>query len=222
MRIFSSGTALPRGAIIDLDGTLYPREAYIEPVLALIERMFVELRELPADLAHERVNELRSAMRDDWSGTSSTEWVLANGFTIAEWAHFRDGRTNVHRRLKPSPTVGRDLAHLGEHIKIALLTNNTRDSAEKILKALRVPRRLFDVIVYAEDAGLTPKPSTAAFDGTLLQLAVPAKNCWAIGDRHSIDIAPLEQLGGSGIEVSGPEELGEAVNYIIELSRRCS
>ena len=124
---------------------------------------------------------------------------------------------NVRRRGKVQQL---HLAHLGEHIKIALLTNNTRDSAEKILKVLQVSRRLFDVIVYAEDAGLTPKPSTAAFDGTLLQLAVPAINCWAIGDRHSIDIAPLEQLGGSGIEVSGPEELGEAVNYIIELSRR--
>ena len=210
------------GTIIDLDGTLYPREAYIEPVLALIERMFVELRGLPIDVAHERVDELRSAMRDDWGGTSSTKWVLANGFTIQEWAHFRDGRTNVHHRLKPSPAVASDLAHLGEHVKIALLTNNTRESADNILKTLRVPRRLFDVIVYAEDAGLTPKPSTAAFDKTLFQLAVPAINCWAIGDRYSIDIAPLEQLGGSGMEVSGPEELGKAVNYIVELSRRCS
>lgn len=217
MKVFGGRAATrPQGAIIDLDGTLYPRDKYSETVLALIQRMFVELHELPKAVAAERVDELRSAMRDNWSDTSTTRFVLANGFAFDDWTRFRNNYFNIHEKLRPSPEVADQLMRLKMHVKTALLTNNAREAAENILESLQLPEQLFDVIVCAEDTRLAPKPDMMAFGEALSRLDVQAESCWALGDRYSIDIAPLVELGGSGIEVSGPEELKQAVSYIID------
>jgi hypothetical protein len=60
MRIIDNGSR-SLGAIVDLDGTLYPREQYSEAILALIERMFRELKGLHAAAAAARVKPLASA-----------------------------------------------------------------------------------------------------------------------------------------------------------------
>jgi FMN phosphatase YigB (HAD superfamily) len=205
----------PQLAIFDLDGTLYPRERYVEQVLAAIARGFVELRGATPQYAQEQIDVLRDKMRANWGGTSTTAFVIEHGFGVEEWQDFRARNLAVANGVCPDPTVIAQLARLRPHMPIALLTNNTRTSARDILRSIGLPDDAFDAVISAEDVGETPKPAPAAFGVVLAKLGVPAAHAWGIGDRYDIDVGPLRDLGGSGIVVSGPTELGAAIDVVI-------
>ncbi|GAA3434957.1 HAD family hydrolase [Kutzneria kofuensis] len=214
--VLGNGSA-PRLVVFDLDGTLYPREAYAEQVLAVIGRMFVELRGATPDQAGAKVAELREAMRTNWSGTSTTSFVRANGFDVGQWLGYRETHLSIADGLEPDENVERELARLREVVPIALLTNNTRASMKAILDKVGVGG--FTEVFSAEDTGHTPKPDPGAFRVVLDRFGVAAGDVWSVGDRVDIDIDPLRRLGGSGIAVDGPADLGAAVDHLIGLAR---
>jgi FMN phosphatase YigB (HAD superfamily) len=217
--VLGNGTA-PRLVVFDLDGTLYPKEAYAEQVLAVIGRMFVELRGVSAQRADEKVAELREAMRTNWSGTSTTSFVRANGFDVAQWLGYRETHLSIADGLVPDEGVVLELARLRDVVPIVLLTNNTRGSMKSILDKLGIGVGGFTQVFSSEDAGDTPKPDSGAFQVVLDAFGVPAEHAWSVGDRVDIDIDPLRRLGGSGIAVDGPADLGAAVDHLIGLVRR--
>ncbi|WP_432930454.1 HAD family hydrolase [Microbispora sp. CA-135349] len=214
MRVDTNDTP-PKLVIFDLDGTLYPREAYVGQVLDVIARMFVELRGLSRQAALARLEELQQAMLDNWDGTSTTSFVLAHGFGLDQWRDYRHRHLTIADGLRPDPAVARELARLREHVPIALLTNNTRAAALAILGKIGLATESFDVLLAAEDVGRTPKPDSGAFLAVLGAARTSAGDAWAIGDRYDIDIGPLRRLGGAGIVVSGPGELPLAVDRIL-------
>ncbi|WP_405393629.1 HAD family hydrolase [Microbispora hainanensis] len=214
MRVDTNGKP-PKLVIFDLDGTLYPREAYVGQVLDVIATMFVELRGLSRQAALAQLQELQQAMLDNWDGTSTTSFVLAHGFGIDQWRDYRHRHLTIADGLQPDPAVTRQLARLRERVPIALLTNNTRAAALAILGKIGLAAESFDVLLAAEDVGPAPKPDSGAFLAVLGAAGTPAAHAWAIGDRYDIDIGPLRLLGGAGIVVSGPEELPQAVDRIL-------
>jgi FMN phosphatase YigB (HAD superfamily) len=209
--------SVPRLVVFDLDGTLYSRELYTEPVLGVIGRMFVELRGATAEDAGRRVDELREAMRTNWSGTSTTAFVLANGFDLAEWRDFRAAHLSIVDGVRPDGVVVREVGRLREVVPVALLTNNTRDAAGEILDRIGFGVEGFDGVVSSEDVGGAPKPDPGAFRVLLRRFGVEARHAWGVGDRYDIDIRPLRDLGGAGITVTGPEELPAAVDHLVRL-----
>ncbi|MFD4636694.1 HAD family hydrolase [Lentzea sp. NPDC058436] len=217
--VLGNGSA-PRLVVFDLDGTLYPKEAYAEQVLAVIGRMFVELRGTSQALADAKVAELREAMRTNWSGTSTTSFVRANGFDVAQWLQYREAHLSIADGLARDEDVLRELARLREVVPIVLLTNNTRSAMTEILDKVGVGADGFTAVFSSEDSRDTPKPHTGAFQVVLDRCGVLAEHTWSIGDRVDIDIAPLRRLGGSGIAVDGPADLPAAVDHLIGLVRR--
>jgi FMN phosphatase YigB (HAD superfamily) len=212
--------SVPRLVVFDLDGTLYPKEAYAEQVLAVIGRMFVELRGASAAHADAKVAELREAMRTNWSRTSTTSFVRSNGFDVGQWLEYREKHLSIADGLRRDDDVVRELGRLREVVPIVLLTNNTRTSMNSILDRVGIGAEGFTEVFSSEDAGETPKPDPGAFQVVLDRFGVPAEQTWSVGDRVDIDIDPLRALGGAGIAVDGPADLGAAVDHLIGLVRR--
>ncbi len=217
MRVMANGLR-PRLVIFDLDGTLYPREAYVGQVLKVIAEMFVQLRGLSPQVADAELEDLRQAMRDDWDKTSTTSFVLSREFTIQQWHDFRSRYMSVSAVLRTDPQVVQDLARLHSQVSIALLTNNTREATREILERIGFADGAFDAVVTAEDVAQTPKPDRHAFQVVLARFQVQAANAWAVGDRCAIDVEPLREMGGAGIVIAGPAELPLAVDHLIALS----
>jgi FMN phosphatase YigB (HAD superfamily) len=215
MDVVDNGS-VPRLVIFDLDGTLYPREKYAELVLELIGRGFVELRGTTPEYAEQKVAELREAMRSDWASTSTTSFVLANGFEVGEWRDFRAVNLAIAAGVSPDDQAVNDLKRLRVMVPIVLLTNNTRGVAEEILDKVGLGTAGFTGVLSAEDVGGTPKPDPGAFRILLETFGAEAQHAWGVGDRYDIDIEPLQRLGGAGICVDGPADLTEAVDFLIE------
>ncbi len=216
MKVMENGWR-PTLVIFDLDGTLYPREAYVEQILNVIAEMFVQLRGLSPEAADAELETLRRAIRDDWDKTSTTSFVVSRGFTMQQWHDFRARYMLVAERLQMNPQVVNDLARLRTRVGIALLTNNTRAATGKILQRIGFGKGAFDAVVTAEDVGGTPKPDKRAFEAVLATMRVQAVEAWAVGDRYHIDVEPLRKMGGAGIVVSGPKELSMAVDHLLKL-----
>lgn len=217
MKVIENGLR-PRLVIFDLDGTLYPREAYVGQVLGVITEMFVQLRGLSPQAADAELEDLRQAMRDDWDNTSTTSFVLSRGFTIQQWRDFSSRYLSVSAGLQTNPQVVQELGRLHSQISVALLTNNMRVATRKILERIGFADGAFDTVVTAEDVGETPKPDRRAFQVVLATLQVQAANAWAVGDRYDIDVEPLREMGGAGITIAGPDELALAVDHLLARS----
>jgi len=205
----------PRLVIFDLDGTLYPRELYAELILTVIGRGFAELRGTTPGYAARKVAELRELMRTDWSGTSTTSFMIENGFGVEEWQNFRVANLSIADGIQHDAAVVSELKRLREVVPIALLTNNTRGSAKAILDRIGVGVEGFAGVLTAEEVGRTPKPDSGAFRALLSRFELDARYAWSVGDRYNIDIRGLRELGGAGIAVDGPADLPEAVDLLI-------
>ncbi len=214
MRVYDNGSR-PQLVVFDLDGTLYPRESYAELVLDVIGRGLVELGGLTPQVARDRVAQLRQMMATDWDGTSTTAFVLAQGVDAAQWQQYRSKHLDIASGLSHDDRVVAGITDLRRYFHVALLTNNTRALANRILRKIGFADNAFSVVVAAEDVGAHPKPSPAAFQTVLDKLHVPAVSTWSVGDRYDIDIAPLVQLGGAGITLSGPDEIRAAASVLV-------
>ena len=217
MRVYDNGSR-PHLAIFDLDGTLYPRERYVDLVLDLIGRGLVELNGATPEAARGRVAVLRAMMEANWDGVSTTAFVIAEGVDAAKWREFRTQHLDIASGLTPDDRVVGHVAHLRRHVPVALLTNNTRALAERILRKIGFPDDAFEAVISAEDVGAHPKPSPLAFQAAVDRIGAPASATWGIGDRYDIDIAPLSALGGAGVTVAGPAEVGDAVDLLVSRS----
>jgi FMN phosphatase YigB (HAD superfamily) len=215
MRVYDNGSR-PHLVVVDLDGTLYPRELYVDLVLDVIGRALVELRGATSGAARRRVAVLRAMMEANWDETSTTAFMIAEGVDAAVWRDFRTQHLDIASGLIPDDQVVGEVAHLRRHVPVALMTNNTSAIADQILQKIGFPDDAFDGLISAEDLGFDVKPSAAAFHAVVERLGVPARNTWGVGDRYDIDVAPLVALGGAGVIVSGPAEIGEAVRFLIE------
>ncbi|TQM79676.1 FMN phosphatase YigB (HAD superfamily) [Saccharothrix saharensis] len=214
VEVIDNGSA-PRLVVFDLDGTLYPRELYTGLILDVIGAMFVELRGDPPEQAEAKVAELRELMRTEWSSTSTTSFVLANGIDVDEWRAYREAHLSIVDGVRPDERVVRELERLRAVVPIALLTNNTAGAAEAILDRIGVGVAGFTGVVSADDVGGRPKPDPGAFRVLLERFDVDAREVWGVGDRYDIDVRPLRELGGAGITVDGPADLPEAVDFLV-------
>lgn len=214
MRVYDNGSR-PELVVFDLDGTLYPRERYVDLVLDVIGRGLVELNGATSQAARDRVAVLRAMMEENWDGVSTTAFVTGEGVDVAKWVEFRSRHLDIASGLTPDVRLVDQVASLRRHVPVALLTNNTRALADQILATIGFPDDAFAAVISAEDVGAHPKPSPLAFQTVVDRMGVPAGNTWGIGDRYDIDIAPLSALGGAGITVSGPGEIGDAVDLLI-------
>lgn len=221
MRVVDNGIP-PHAAILDLDGTLYAREAYVDGVVELVMKLFRERGgKAPSD-ARRLAAQLRAKMETDWSGTSITEFVLDHGGSRSDWTEFRNQHFTISGPLSDTRRVIAAIGVLRSAVRVALVTNNAAQAAERVLQKIGLAASSFDAIVDGERSGTRTKPHEGAFRLALEKLGVPATACYAIGDKFEIDVAPLVAMGGSGIEITGPSELPVAADYVVRRAARAS
>ena len=71
----------------------------------------------------------------------------------------------------------------------------------------------FDEIICpkAEDNYFTPKSKTPYYEMILKKNNCKPNNVIVIGDRYKVDILPIEEIGGSGIQIQTTEELAHTL-----------
>lgn len=218
MDLYDNGRA-PAGVILDLDATLYPRSDYVAWVSAMVSAMLREQQGASTAEAGRVADRLRDTLAADWHGSSVSSFLGGIGVSREAWEAYRTEHFVPAQFVSLAPRVADSVACLSESLKVALLTNNTRHGALGLLAAIGVPADAFAVILCADDPGHKLKPHEQAFTTTAKSLGVHPAETVSVGDRYDTDVAPLVAAGGSGITVSGPEEVPSAVDRIVEWRR---
>ena len=69
--------------------------------------------------------------------------------------------------IKPDPTLRKTLEEVSAHRRVWAFSNSRREHVLAVLKALDVPRSLFDGVVEAQGLGYVAKPAREAFEKAL-------------------------------------------------------
>ncbi|WP_043530935.1 HAD family hydrolase [Litchfieldella xinjiangensis] len=95
---------------------------------------------------------------------------------------------DLRHQLQPYPQVGPLLDRLGEHYRLAAITNGNAD-------VTRLPiARHFPVTIAAGEL-LAPKPDARPFLAALARLGTPASRAMHVGDSWQEDVMPAQRLG---------------------------
>ncbi|MFW5806827.1 MAG: HAD family hydrolase [Spirochaetota bacterium] len=197
-----------RGLLFDIDGTLYDNAAYINSHnRALVRRLALELGR-----SFEDTQQAVAEARDRLTGESGRAPSLANTFAefgveIETSAAWRSTLLEPECYLSPDERLRETLGTLRRRYKLAALTNNPADIAERTLRCLGVAEH-FGVTVALDDTFVS-KPDLAPFRAALTSLRLAPTEVVMIGDRYDVDIAPALDLGMAGILVEGVAEVYE-------------
>jgi FMN phosphatase YigB (HAD superfamily) len=205
MRVFGELTAV-RGLLFDIDGTLYDSAPYIAShKQLLVERLAMELGRSYDELRRD----VREA-QDRLAATRGRRPSLANtfrefGIDMEQNVAWRSKLLKPERYLSRDPRLAETLAALQRHLRLAALTNNPSDIAQRTLACLGVEEYLRAVI--ALDDTLVSKPDLEPFRAGLAALKLPPAEVAMVGDRYDVDIAPAVELGMPGVLVDGVEDV---------------
>lgn len=122
-----------------------------------------------------------------------------------------EARARAEARLREKEAEGVRLGHLklgavelleflrGRGVRCVLVTNNSRESADGVLRACPLP---FDLVWTREDGALKPDPH--AFLGPLRQLGIPPEEAAVVGDSH-LDLQAAHAAGVSLVILVEPQ-----------------
>jgi HAD superfamily hydrolase (TIGR01549 family) len=128
------------------------------------------------------------------------------GVPLEEWNRYRDERLSLADQISYDRTLEVTVRQLSAHFRLVINTNNTRHITNRILVKLGLSKCNFSLIV-TSDSEMPVKPRSASFLYVADQLRTNPKEMLSVGDRYEVDIEPLLALGGSGVVVTGPEEI---------------
>jgi FMN phosphatase YigB (HAD superfamily) len=200
-----------RAIIFDLDGTLYDAKGLdaqnrSAAICAVKEFMRVSKKEATAIILQKQ---------------GSTE-----GLTSISRALFSLGvPDDVFKKfqlklLKPEEFIVNDgvlvslVRNIKSEYKLVLHTNTRKELVLPIISCIGFRNDDFDLIVAGGDVE-EPKPSVAELRKILTVLAVNPAECYAVGDRWLVDLAPAKILGMKTIHVASR---GELVHWLQSIS----
>jgi len=192
--------------IFDLDGTFYERRIYLKLYYDFAARFITSNTSMFTDEAYDY---LKSKGFDKSLGSVSvTDLIKDLGISLSYWNKVRDNEFDISSLLKPSKELIASVNLICKNYKTAILTNNTKFSAIRILKKIGFPPDTFTYLHTSDDSNIT-KPMSEVFEIVADRLAVPYNEILSIGDRFEIDIEPVLKIGGSGVLVNGPQEVAD-------------
>ena len=198
-----------KALIFDLDGTLYDDPNLLAEYPRQAVAFVAERLQLPLDAARERYAGEAQRLRQTTGQSPSTTRVLLalTGARLDEWAGFLADRVDPSRFLDPADYrwLRELLSRLRDHYLLAIVSNNNRVLAERILRRLGI-RHLFGVILTTTESGRI-KPDPSLYLEVADALGVRAEACLAIGDRLAVDIIPARRAGLRAVLVRTPEDL---------------
>lgn len=184
-------SAFVRGLIVDLDDTLYPREAYVHSGLMAVARHVEETRSVVAMDAFAVLTAARRQRGGQELQALCAHYGWDEGEAAGLLAVFRGHLPNL-RLPRASADVLFQLRNDGW--RIVALTNGLPLVQRAKVKALGLAP-LVDAVIYAEEQATGGKPAEAAFRAALNALGLPARQCVCVGDDVACDIAGAHAQG---------------------------
>lgn len=178
--------------VFDLDNTLYPHH------VNLWQQVDVRIREFVADFLKVSDEEAFRVQKDYYKryGTTMRGLMIEHGLKsddFLDYVHLID-----HSPLEPNPTLGAAIEKLpGRKL---ILTNGSRDHAEKVLARLAIHSHFEDVFDIGA-ADLVPKPAPATYNRFL--------------SRHKVDPSKAAMFEDLARNLETPHRLGMTTVLIV-------
>lgn len=194
-----------RCVLFDLDGTLYDSpeyNRYFDSEMVNIVANFLKVEPLEAS----QILSLRRKEKGTLTGAMESLGIDRQHFhaLVAE-------RINPSLYLTSEKTVREVISRLKERdLKIGLVTNSGRNLVTKILDALNLETRYFDVIITGTD--VEPKPSHEPFLLALERIGCKIGETVYVGDREEAEIRPAHDIGLKTVLISRKAEKGQDTN----------
>jgi len=195
--------------ILDLDGTLYPRDLYFNKYYDFTVKSLNRLFNFSSDDAIRILNNFGISADHSKDQESISALIISLGMSIKDWNDYRDKNFNIESLVNPNKELVSYLKYLKRFYKIVIFTNNTKITSEKILNRIGIFNESIIDFLLTSDYGLELKPHKEGFEFIKVKFGLLFSEIVSIGDRESIDIKPLLDLGGNGILISNPSELLE-------------
>lgn len=185
---------------LDLDGTLYTSQGYLEELERAIPRLLAEMLGLSLKEAADRLREAKMRALT----TSASLGVL--GVKRTEFYERLTRMVEPARYIEPRPELEDRLRRIkARGVKIALHTNAGRALALKVLSALGLSPGVFDLIVTSDE--VEPKPSPQGYEYLLLSAGCRAEECIYVGDRAVAELRTAKMMGMFTVKVGGKESI---------------
>ncbi len=200
LRGMSSPARRFRLVILDLDGTLYSSQSYVEELGGAVVRVVAEMLGVGPEEAYRRLRDAKERAIT----TSASLGLL--GISRQRFYDRLAELVEPSRHIRPSGELeGRVRRLKARGLLVALHTNAGRRLASKVLDALALPPSLFDYIVTCEDAD--PKPSPAGYERIVAAAGCIPEQCIYVGDRAVAELRTAKIMGMFTVKVGGKPSL---------------
>lgn len=198
------------GIIFDLDGTLYDApEVDAEnrsAALAAISEFLV--------VSGNDASSLLKCAQETNGVTSVSRALFVMG--VPDPIFLKHQLLNLHpeRYIKPDPLLVRLIRQAMGAYKMALYTNTRREFVPRIIKCIGFLGDEFTAVVAGGDVR-EPKPSKFELQKVVERLDVSPADCFAVGDRWAVDLAPAASIGITPIHVNSRDELVQWLKSVV-------
>lgn len=174
--------------IFDVDGTLYRSEPYEKH---LLEKIIETLSEM-LGASYETAARLLTNKKKFTKTVSGAVEML--GLDRGEFYERLASRVDVEQHIRPDPRLPEFLKSLRRRgFRVALHTNSGRRLAAKVLNALGVDEKAYDLLVTSDDS--PPKPLPEGYQKILTHFGVQSHEAIYVGDRYEVELLPARRLG---------------------------
>lgn len=204
--------------ILDMDGTLYN----LDDVLSQVYQYQIEFLSAKKGWKKEQCvlffedNNIYPTMRKN--SKSATELFQNLGIDKNEWKEYREIHFDVSRIDKNQAVSNKTLLDLSHIAPLFLLSSNTYKTIKEVLKHLEIDVSFFTDI-YCSDFNVSGSFNKKnAMQSICCKYSVSPIRLLSIGDRYNTDIKPVVELGGKGLQVTGPQALQK---IMMDIKREC-
>jgi FMN phosphatase YigB (HAD superfamily) len=198
------------GIIFDLDGTLYDATGIDaenrSAALNAISEFFA--------VSENEANSLLGRAQQTNGVASISRALFVMGVPDSVFLKHQLASLHPEQHIKSDPLLANLVRQAMATYKIALYTNTRRELVPRIIKCIGFLGDEFSVVVAGGDVR-EPKPSIFELQNVVKQLGIPPSDCFAVGDRWAVDLAPAASIGMTPIHVNSRDELVQWLQSVV-------
>ena len=192
--------------IFDLDGTLYDLKDLVEFGFELSIGYLLDIQKYKKEDAIKLLYDNNIYPFISEKAKSTTQLFASLGFDINKWNEYRSSRFAYQLIKKENATNNEVLTKLKSHSKIVLLTNNTKENVDNILRQIDINPNIFDSI-HLNNKNVVDLSKQKLMEDIIKEYSVSKNKVLSIGDRYNVDALPLLNIGGESLIISNPHAL---------------